>query len=102
MWCGLHARTQPTAIFQAVAWVKLPPFILSYVWSLLWVLIPPAFVLRSLVPQIVILIFYIWLIRRMRRRLLTNMRDAELQPPRFFSWRYWLDRIRRARHWTPS
>ena len=107
IWCGLHARTQATAIFQAVAWVKLPPFLLSYVWSPLSVLIPGtasmhALVVRSLVPQIATVIFYLWLIRRMRSRSLIDMRDADLLPTRFLSWQYWLNRIHRARHWTPT
>jgi hypothetical protein len=117
MWYGLKARTQAMAVFQTVAWVKVLPYLLSAVWMPLvhWLLGPAwnsgstfvSYAFYSWLPQIVVLVFYVWLIRRMRRRLLGEIRHAEALPFGWFVGRSGRphsigELFRRVRHWTPS
>lgn len=114
MWFGLKARTQTTAIFQTLAWVKVLPFLVSYIWMRIAILFMPKdgslayvpYFIFALLPQILEALFYLWLIRAMRIRLLGEIRDTEGMSfslrTCFAGWRGLGAKVGRARHWTPS
>jgi len=109
MWYGLKSATQVGAIVRTVAWAKAVPYGLSYGCLLIFNLAvgfnrfayPAYFVF--FMPQVVTLVFYIWLLRRVKRRFLGELRDAE--PVSLSSvkglWNDGARFIRAARHWTP-
>lgn len=113
MWFGLKARTQVMAVLLTAAWVKAGPYLLSVILSILSRLFINLgstsslvmYLVYSWIPQILVLGFYLWLIRRMRQRLLGEIRDAEALPlPTRLEFRtgsLWAW-VRRVRHWTPS
>ena len=119
MWFGLKARTQAIAVLQTMAWVKVLPYLLSNLWMLggrVFVMkytsspgVPNyvTFFVISWLPQILILLFLLGLIRSMRRRLLGEIRDAEALSLSFRGgyvggWSGLRNWFRRVRHWTPS
>jgi hypothetical protein len=115
MWFGLKARSQAAAVFQTVVWVKALPYVASYLWMLLTRFFwydnssqpyVPYFVL-SLLPQVFMALFYWWLIRSMRSRLLGEVRDAEtfslsLRSDFASGWRRLIAMLSHLRHQTPS
>jgi hypothetical protein len=115
LWFGLKARGQGAAILWTVGLAKGVPFLIyTLSWSLISMFIiqlsgSPRSVyygVVSLLTQVAILLFYVWLIRGVRRRLLRQLTEAE---PMSFNLRQWFSdakrdgaaAIRRARHWTP-
>jgi len=111
MWFGLHLRTPSSAIAHAVVWGKVVPFIIGLMFSLvlaplLLAFTPPmfgAYFIRSWLPSVAILAFYVWLLKRIRERLRGELRDSV--PLARQSGEYWADSLvflRRARHWTPA
>jgi ABC-type transport system involved in multi-copper enzyme maturation permease subunit len=113
IWFGLKARNQGGAVLWTIGLAKFVPFLISMVGSLVFT---PLFGLRSgstslasalmwALPQFVTLGYYLWLIRRARRLLVGELRDA---PTAGFAFRLTdaaksaASVIHRARHWTPS
>ena len=115
MWFGLRAGGQGRAIFWTVGLVKGVPYLFNMlIWAVLGGLVfssarggSSQFWWRSLVPEILNLVYYLYLIRLARRHLQGEPRVSE--PLRFDLWpsvlstgrdavRAW----RKARHWTPS
>jgi hypothetical protein len=115
MWYGLQARTQGIAVLQTVARVKALPFLFGCGWLVFTQVFIGSFrnptmvtfLWFSLLPKIGTIVFYGWLIRQMRRRLLGEIRNAEALP---FGWsaklsakpRSLREALRWVRHWTPS
>ena len=92
LWFALKARSQAGAIVWTVGLAKGVPCLLSVVGDVLCGLLfggsgtPPGLpgVVISWLPEVVILLFYIWLIRLARQRLLETITGNE---PRPFDWR---------------
>jgi hypothetical protein len=113
MWFGFKSRTQTGAIIMSVLWAKAAPWLFSVCCSFL-PLILVVFGLRANAflalapPQILETVFYLWLIKRVRQRLLGELRDAEpaslisnLATMRH-SWKNRVSAFHRVRHWTPT
>lgn len=114
MWFGLKAKSQMVAVFQTVVWIKVLPYVASYLWMLLtrsvWYNNSQSYVpyiVVSLLPQIAMALFYLWLICAMRRHLLGEVRDAATISLSFRAdfasgWRRFIAMLTRLRHQTPS
>jgi ABC-type transport system involved in cytochrome c biogenesis permease component len=113
MWYGAQAQTQTTAIVRTVLWARVVPLCLSLVISFVFSMTPvrfrstflPSLVLFS-VPQVVITVYYLWLLKWVRARLQGELRDAEPiwgGSPADASaiWKRGLRRLQDVRHWTP-
>src|ERR1039458_6018520 len=115
LWFGLKAGGQARAIVWTVGLVKVLPFLIVMLCSILFAMLaksglglrsPPYWVVMSL-PQAVTLLLYLVLIRLARQRLLGELAGAE---PLKFDLRHFVSSaardsvsaFRRARHWTTS
>jgi len=116
LWFGLRMPAQGKAVLWSVLLANGVPYIVSIGWSLLyrpiivslgggvsgWLSSP--LLLGYLIPSMVILLYYLWLLRLARAQLLVEMAGTEpLDPAKIFSFSNLLPRmaaaIRRARHW---
>jgi hypothetical protein len=115
LWFGLKARGQARAIVWTVGLVKVLPYLIVILCSILFAVLtrfglglrsPPFWIFMSL-PQAVTLLLYLGLIRLARQRLLGELAGAEVMK---FDLRHFVSSaardsvsaFRRARHWTPS
>lgn len=114
IWYGLISRTQTGAIVSAVAWAKGVPLIAGLASLLVFRMIPGILgsgnslgLVASWLPQVAILGYYLWLLRRVRRRLHGELREAkpmlagsEMNVSTI--WKRGLRLVQNARHWTPG
>jgi hypothetical protein len=85
LWFGSRARTQAGAIVWTVALAKGLPSLVTLFCSVFGagllmsttLLVPSLYAALTWVPELVILIFYVWLIRAVRRRLSSELELAE-------------------------
>jgi hypothetical protein len=115
LWFGLKAGGQARAIVWTVGLVKVLPYLIVILCSILFAMLaksglgvrtPPFWIIMSL-PQAVTLLLYLGLIRLARQRLLGELAGAEAMK---FDLRHFISSaardsvsaFRRARHWTPS
>ena len=113
---GLRARGQAGAIVWTVGLARGVPHLISIGWSMLMMAVattsgsslPRTYRFQFLVPPVVILLGYFWLVRWAKRRLATDLAgEEENRLPlggilRFTKPGDVVASIRRARHWTPS
>ena len=112
MWFGFKSSTQTGAIVRSVTWAKVAPYFFGLCCSLVFNLIPtgfgrtlfPGYLVVSWLPQIITLVFYLWLIKRVKRRLLGELRDTETASLVVKTGLGFWNRARtfqRANHWAP-
>lgn len=114
MWFGLKAGGQARAIVWAVSLVRGLPYLISILCSISFsIFVRPAvgqsslpFWMIMLLPQMVILVLYLGLIRLARQRLMGELAGTEVMdfdPRRFITSvaHDTLTAFRKARHWTP-
>ena len=115
LWFGLKARGQARAIVWTVGLVKVLPYLIVMLCWIMFAMLAkaglglrssPYWVIMSL-PQVVVLVLYLGLIRLARQRLLGGLAGAEMMKfdlRRFISSgaRDVVSSFRKARHWTPS
>ena len=113
-WFGLRVANQGRAILWTVLLAHGPPYALSLLWSIVYrtfvaasgrALFASPWMLGSLMPQLVTLLLYLWMIHLARRQLLTELAGGEpLSPRQLFGNA--LPRvatvIRRARRWPAA
>jgi hypothetical protein len=116
MWFGLRAPSSTRAIGWTVSLVQLAPFLISNIWLYSLTFMLPGFsgYPRSSyayfiwwLPQITVMIFFVWLIFIAKRRLLETSAVGE---PATLSLRHSLSdaarntfrTFKQLRHWTPS
>jgi len=113
MWFGLKSPTQTIAIVRAVAWGKGVPICLSLA-SLLIINLAGSILgfgsLRNLIipllPQVVVIAYYLWLLKRMKEHLQGELRDVDpvwggAATEASALWKRGMGMLRDARHWTP-
>jgi ABC-type transport system involved in multi-copper enzyme maturation permease subunit len=115
LWFGLKAGGQARAIVWTVGLVKLLPYLIVILCSILFAMLaksglglrsPPFWIIMSL-PQAVTLALYLGLIRLARQRLRGELAGAEplkfdLRQSISSAARDSVSAFRKARHWTPS
>ena len=113
LWFGFRAESQLRAILWTVSVAKLLPYAVLVILSVLvrWMVNPGgpssfSWTTFWLLPQLLSLLFYLWLIGLARRRLLLELSGTEpigLDARPVFSSlaRSASATLRRARHWTP-
>jgi ribosomal protein L40E len=115
LWFGLRVAGQGKAILWTVLLANGVPYVMSLVWSIVYQPVirfvggasggfGTPWLLGYLIPQMVILLFYLWLIRLARWHLLRELAGGEpLDPRQIFSFSNLLPRmaaaIRRVRQW---
>ena len=115
LWFGLTARRQTNAILYAVSLAQGVPWLASLVGLALGVAgvspfsrgLPVPVAVVSWLPEVVILVFYLGLIRLAQRRLRCELTGAEstsfnLHRSMSLAARDAVTAIRTARRWTPS
>lgn len=114
LWFGLRSGGQAKAILWTVGLTKALPYAVSLLTSSLatFLTMPrtpfsSTYWMLSLLPQVLTIAFYLWLIRLARRRLPGDLAAAQPMPFVFrqaFSSRAReaASLFRAARHWTPS
>jgi hypothetical protein len=115
LWFGLRAGGQARAILWSIALAKVLPYGISVLSSMIrgMLFVPrsgslsPMYWISSWLPQLLIVGFYLWVIRLARHRLLGDL--AAANPMRFdlrqavcSASRDAAAAFRKARHWTPS
>jgi hypothetical protein len=115
LWFGLTARRQTNAILYAVSLAQGVPWLASLLGLILGTAVlgpsgralPVPIAVVSWLPEVVILMFYLGLIRLAQRRLRYELTGAEstglnLRESISLATRDAVAALRAVRHWTPS